>query len=107
MKLITRVTKEGQACVDEPIHVWKKKLPEQIGHAFKEERPDLALTCKAGAEALAVDLKCPFVMADPVADVARALEKSFTKQSKPLLVGHERVTLRWMKPGPDGKLVPR
>lgn len=28
-------------------------------------------------------------------------------QPKPIIVRHDRKELQWMKPGPDGKLVPR
>lgn len=38
----------------------------------------------------------------------RALAQAFKRPlPKPIQVGHERIFLRWMKPGKDGTLVPR
>jgi hypothetical protein len=40
--------------------------------------------------------------------IARSLRIAYgRKDQKPILVRHERVKLRWMKPSPDGKLIPR
>lgn len=40
--------------------------------------------------------------------IERSLANAFkTKLPDPILSHHERVRLQWMKPGPDGKLVPR
>jgi hypothetical protein len=42
--------------------------------------------------------------------VASSLAVAFGRKPSPTIVditGYERVRLRWMKPGPDGKLVPK
>lgn len=44
----------------------------------------------------------------PIDPLERALAQAFQRPlAEPLTVGHERVFLRWMKPGKDGGLVPR
>jgi hypothetical protein len=44
----------------------------------------------------------------PATPIELSLAHAFgRKLPESLLAGHERVKLRWMKPGPDGKLVPR
>ncbi len=44
----------------------------------------------------------------PVAPLERAMAQAFERPlPSPIQVGHERVFLRWMKPGAGGKLVPR
>ena len=50
------------------------------------------------------------VVVKPVAlaPLERALAQAFNRPlPKPLQIGHERVMLRWMKPGKNGTLVPR
>lgn len=48
---------------------------------------------------------------DPVYSRPKKVDASvaaaFGRKLRPILTGYERVQLRWMKPGPDGKLVPR
>lgn len=44
----------------------------------------------------------------PASELERSLSRAFGRpQLKPILVAYEHVRLRWMKPGRDGKLVPR
>lgn len=44
----------------------------------------------------------------PVPELERSLGKAFGRpQPLTILVGHERVHLRWMRPDRNGKLVPR
>lgn len=44
----------------------------------------------------------------PIEPLERAMAQAFKRPlPKPLAVGHERVFLRWMKPGKAGALVPR
>lgn len=44
----------------------------------------------------------------PETELQGAIRAMFRRRSPPpLIIGYERVRLRWMKPGPDGKMVPR
>lgn len=51
------------------------------------------------------------VFAKPLANimersVSAALDKNY-RPKPPIVLRHERVALRWMRPGPDGKLIPK
>lgn len=49
-----------------------------------------------------------YVKPNPIPTLERALGAAFGRPlPEPIMVGHERVRLRWMQIGADGKLVPR
>jgi len=42
------------------------------------------------------------------ATIEASVQQAFGREgAKPIVLGHERVRLRWMKPGPNGTVVPR
>lgn len=84
-KPVTSIDKVGQHFVDEPV--------------YAEPRCDLR-TPLVGA------LAEVFGHTKIRLNKFGALEK-YRTDVQTLLIRHERTKLRWMKPGPDGKLVPR
>lgn len=88
-ELKTAITKDGQRYVDEPIHV-RPKRPDIIERSIAQ-----TVIVGYAKPRVAVELPIPVSRADvePV--------------KSPIVVGHERVLLRWMTSDGKGGLKPR
>lgn len=105
--LKTSIDYRGQTYVDEPVYIQPKR--EHLLAAREVDQHVMAPIVNALAEGLMRREAVPVVIANPKREAEaeiRAFLGEGTLQPRPaLLVGHERVRLRWMTPDGKGGLV--
>lgn len=117
----TIIKKVGQPFVDEPVYVYPKRehynplamALQQALPSKPEQHTYTAMVTGVLAGVLLHIGAAPMVLAKPLVEMQehaiRMLNAGAGNGSvkQPILVRYERVALRWMKPGSNGKLVPR
>lgn len=103
--LRTAITKEGQRYVDQPIVV-RPKLDYDT--AVQAARQEAFLTNFTGKQGLLVGyIQPPLACFKEPIPIYINDQPEDARQRQPIVVGHEHVLLRWVKPDGNGGFVPR
>jgi hypothetical protein len=106
MTLKTVITNIGQEYVDEPVYVHAKTERDVFSHLS----PELQAAIRPLAQGfLKKGVSAPLVYANIEAEILRTLRSVLSEPAPkpPILIRHDRVSLKWMKPDGKGGLVPR